>query len=456
MKLLLAILTIIPAVWATDTLRLDVDRAVELALANNYLVQQAQEKVMEAAAGKATAFGSFLPQVTATGSYVRLAKVNTFNLIVPVETVMGVPVLDPRGIPIGTTVPIPVTVGAETLGLKLGSENNYSLRGTVQQTLFTWGKLINAYRIAGLSLDVQKEALRQARGQVRIQATEGFYQALLAERMVVLLEESYNQLRRHVDQVQALYDNGLATRLDLMRARVSLTNLEAQRAQLANARQLALAALCNTIGIPQNTPIKLEEELKPETLAIDLASATDSALRSRPELLQLRRAIQIANLGVNIAKTANLPSLFAAANYDYKRPVGFQDEWGTDYNATIGLSMPIFTGLGNLQKLRQAQSRERQARIALAMAEEGVKLEVLAQVLALEQEQKNIAYQAQSVELAQEALNLAEQRYQHGLLSNLEYLDTQLTLTQSKVAYLNALANYQIAKARLLRAIGAF
>jgi len=90
------------------------------------------------------------------------------------------------------------------------------------------------------------------------------------------------------------------------------------------------------------------------------------------------------------------------------------------------------------------------------MAEDGVRLEVMAQVSALNQEAQNSAYQAQSVALAEEALKLAEQRYQNGLLTNLEYLDTQLALTQSKVAYLNSLANYQIAKARLQRAIGAF
>ena len=445
-----------PLAGSTDTLKLDVDRAIELALANNYLVQQAREKVLEAAAGKAGAFGSFLPQVSATGSYVRLAKVNSFNLVVPVETVMGVPVLDPHGIPIGTTVPIPVTIGAETLGLKLGSENNYTLRGTVQQTLFTWGKLINAYRIADLALDVQKEALAQARAQVRVQATEGFYQALLTERLAQLLQESYEQLARHVAQVQKLYDNGLAPKLDLMRAQVGLTNMAAQRAQMENARELARAALRTTLGIPPATALVLDAELKPETVTVDLATAIDSALHNRPELSQLRRATQIAELGVRIALTANLPTLFAAANYDYKRPVGFNDEWGSDWNATLGLTLPIFTGLGNFQKLRQAQSRERQARVALAMAEDGVRLEVMAQVSALNQEAQNSAYQTQSVALAEEALKLAEQRYQNGLLSNLEYLDTQLALTQSKVAYLNSLANYQIAKARLQRAIGAF
>jgi outer membrane protein TolC len=49
---------------------------------------------------------------------------------------------------------------------------------------------------------------------------------------------------------------------------------------------------------------------------------------------------------------------------------------------------------------------------------------------------------------------MAETGYQNGLVTNLEYLDTQLALTQSRVSYLSSLANHRIAKARLLQAMG--
>jgi outer membrane protein TolC len=92
--------------------------------------------------------------------------------------------------------------------------------------------------------------------------------------------------------------------------------------------------------------------------------------------------------------------------------------------------------------------------VGLALAEEGIRLEVQAQVAALNQEARNIGYQSQNVAVADAALKLAETRYESGLLTNLEYLDTQLALTQSRVAYLTALANYQVARARLRKAIG--
>jgi outer membrane protein TolC len=90
------------------------------------------------------------------------------------------------------------------------------------------------------------------------------------------------------------------------------------------------------------------------------------------------------------------------------------------------------------------------------MVEDGVRLEVKALALALSQEAKNAAYQQKNVEVAEAALGLAQASYENGMLTNLEYMDSQLALTQSRVSYLSSLANHRIAQAKLRRATGLF
>lgn len=447
---ILSVLTITFA--QVDTLQLDVDMAVELALKNNHTVQLAKAKLQEAASGKGAAFGSFLPQISASGTYYRAGTVNEIGFAKYGE--ISFPVIGTNGDTIGNTAPILSIVGETTFGL--GSADNFDLRGTVQQTLFTWGKLINAYRIAGLSFNIEQEAFRQAQAQTRVQATEGFYGALLAQQMAELMRESYEQLSRHVNQVQQLYENGLARKLDLMRAKVGLTNIQVQLKQMENTAKLALASLRTTLGLKRNIPIILSGDLEFQLWNIDLIQAIDSALMKRPELMQLRKTVQIADLGTRIALTANLPTAFAQFNYDYKKPVGFDPEWGTDWNLTVGITMPIFTGLSNWYKLKQAKARQRQSKVGVAMLEDGIRLEVQALVNTLDQETENINAQKENVDVAEEALKLAETSYQNGLITNLEYMDTQLALLQSRVSYLNSLANYKIAKAKLQKAIGEF
>lgn len=436
-----------------DTLQLDAAKAVELALANPKVVQLARAKIEDAAAGKGVTFGSFLPQVSASGTYTRLGTVNSFPMakygLFPLR------VYDPQtGNVIGYTDSVPVVVGADTL--ELGSANNMALTGTVQQTLFTWGKLINAYRIAGLNLDMTIEGVRQARSQLRVDATSAFYQALLARKTVEVMNDALGQLKGHIAQVQSLYDNGMATKLDLMKATLGLQQMEAQVSQIEGGTELALAALLNTLGVEPGTPVSFVEDLAPDSMAVELDSVQAQALEHRPELKQLRDAVKMSELGVAIARTANLPTAFAQANGYYKNPVGFAAGWGTDWNVTAGISMPLFTGMSNASRLRQSQARVRQAKVGLAMAEDGIRLDVQASVLALNQEARNRAYQQKNVEVADAALGLAEQRFQNGLLTNLDYMDSQLALTQSRIAYLNALVNYRVARARLEKAVGEY
>ena len=439
---------------AADTLRLDAAAAVEMALRNNHAVQAALAKVDEAGAGRAASLGSLLPKVSASGTYVRLGTVNKFSMVTPVYGSFPLRVYDPMGNLIGFTDSIPMAVGADTLDLELGGADNFSLTGTAELVLFTWGKLINAYRISGLSLDMQREALRLARLQVRTQAIEGFYNALLARKMADLMQESYDQLARHVGQVRTLYDNGLVTGLDVKRASVGLTNLEVQLNSVRRGATLAEAALRNVIAAQPDTPLALDGELEHERWSVAYDAARDSALARRPELEQLRQARRMADLGVRIARTANLPSLFTQFNYSYKNPVGFSSGWGTDWNVVVGAQMPIFTGGANLNRLKQAQAQERQARIALATVEDAVGLEVRALHSALEQQEQTIALQSENIGIAEEAMQMAETGYQNGIVTNLEYLDTQLALTQSRVSYFSSLANHRIARARLLQAMG--
>ena len=69
-------------------------------------------------------------------------------------------------------------------------------------------------------------------------------------------------------------------------------------------------------------------------------------------------------------------------------------------------------------------------------------------------EEETIVSQRENLGQAEEAMQIAETRYVSGMITNLEFMDTQLALTQAKTAYLQALANYQIAKAKFVKAIG--
>lgn len=443
---------------SNDTLFLTLNSCLELALKNNKQIQIAQEKIKAQTANKNIARASFFPQINLTGTYTRLSSSQGFPLTIPVYGKYPFPVYNLQtGQIIGITESIPIVTGAITETLEMVKKDNYNFQGRVSQTLFTWGKLLNAYRIAHLNLKIENENFRKTLADLKLKTTELFYQALLTKQGLQLLNESYQQMERHIQQIEQLYEHGLVSKLDLLRAQVQLTNIRYQKIRMANAKNLSYDALRLMLGVESGPPIELSDEFNfiPETIQLD--SAIAQAISARSDIKIMRDNIKILKISQQILKTANLPSIFSAFNYDYKKPFRFtENDWGKDYNITLGVQMPLFTGGANFYKIKQSQAQLKQAQLGLAMLEDAIQLEVKNLYFNLQQEKNILSYQDENVRTAEQALSLAEEKYQNGLITNLEYIDTQLALTQAKFDRLNASVNCILAQARLLNAIGKY
>ncbi|MBS4015660.1 MAG: TolC family protein [Candidatus Latescibacteria bacterium] len=442
-------------VSASDTLYLTLNDAVDLALHNNKSIMIAQEKVKAQSAGKNMSRASFLPSVNLSGTYTRLAEAQGFPMTISIPGKISFPVYDLSGNIIGFTESIPTTIATITETLNIVNKDNYYLGASVTQTLFTWGKLVNAYQIAGLSLDIEKESYQKALEDLKLQVTQSFYQTMLADKGVKLMTESYAQMQRHTNQIDKLYQSGMVGQLDLLRAKVQLSNFRSQLIRIENTRTIAYSALKMVLGIDTETPVGLQGEYSFDPYQIDLDEAITIALQERPDLQNMRRTVSIAQKGLAIQRTANLPSIFSAFNYSYSKPLSMtQPDWGPNWNATIGASMPLSLGGANFYKMKQSKAQLNQVKLGLAMLEDAVKLDVQSNYFNFEQEKEILSYQAENVQTAEQALTLAEEKYRNGLITNLEFIDTQLALTQAKFEQLNSIANCIISKAKLLNAIG--
>ena len=155
-----------------------------------------------------------------------------------------------------------------------------------------------------------------------------------------------------------------------------------------------------------------------------------------------------------LAKAGNKPSLFGSANYEYKRPYYSEDEWKTDWNFTLALSLPIFDGFLTRAKVRGAQSDLKQLDITEKQIRDLIQLEISQVISDLNLARENILSQEENVKQAKESLRIATVQYEKGMLTNLELMDTEFALTVAETNYLQALSDYLIAEAKYEKAIG--
>lgn len=99
----------------------------------------------------------------------------------------------------------------------------------------------------------------------------------------------------------------------------------------------------------------------------------------RAAVLAAEEQVAIRAQQVNVARAAFQPDVVLQMNYG--RPAfpsnifDFSGEWRTDWTATLGASIPVFTGLRRPAEVQQARAELEQARLQVAQLREAVQLQ---------------------------------------------------------------------------------
>ncbi|MGH7514990.1 MAG: TolC family protein [Gemmatimonadales bacterium] len=127
---------------------------------------------------------------------------------------------------------------------------------------------------------------------------------------------------------------------------------------------------------------------------------------------------------------------------------------GQPFNASIRLSLPIFTGFGRSLRLAQARAQEEDADEDTRARRLQVRSDVHARWLGLQTSYQAIAVQAANREAARDQLRLAQDRYRLGAGTSLEVSDAQNAVQRAEGDYVNAVYDYHKAIAALEAAVG--
>jgi outer membrane protein len=132
-------------------------------------------------------------------------------------------------------------------------------------------------------------------------------------------------------------------------------------------------------------------------------------------------------------------------------PFHFQKQ---PFQASIAISIPIFTGFSRRLRLSQAQAQADNAAEQTRAAELQVHADVQSRYLALETAWQAIGVQQTAKEAAQDQVRLAQDRFRIGSGTSLELADAENSLTRAEGDYINAVYDYHKALAALEAAVG--
>jgi len=168
----------------------------------------------------------------------------------------------------------------------------------------------------------------------------------------------------------------------------------------------------------------------------------------------LQKTKEMSEKMLNVISSYDKPSVTGVVSYSYQNPYFSQISWVDSWNAGLVLNIPLFDGFQTAGKLKQAQTEVSSVDLNIKNMESLIELEVRQAILNLNEIKERVISQKDAVVEAEEYERIAEVSFKSGVITNLEVMDAQLSLLNTKVNYFQALYDYLIAKSNYLKAIG--
>lgn len=325
---------------------------------------------------------------------------------------------------------------------------------TVTWPIWTFGKLEGQIEAARAARGAAEEDVYLTEANIKLSATEAYYQLLEAQNLEDVSRESVDNLTEHLTNVQQQYGAGIVAKLDVLSSGVSLANAKQSYISAENARKLAEANLNNVMRLPMNTNLTpVDKDFPQPAFDITMDQALAMARQYRWELIQADYQVTAAKEQLRSAKAGYLPTIAASGGYNWHDSdfPGFENE---GWNVAGTVSWSLFDGGATSAKTRQAEAALAIAEESKLQADETIQLEVRQDYLNVISAREKIAATEAAVNEAEEAYKIAVVRYKAGVGINLDVLDAQLQLNTARTNYITALYDYNIGLATLEKAMG--
>lgn len=405
---------------------LTLKQSIQIALERNFDILVAREEIEAARERQKEAITGFLPSLSGKYSYRRLSE-----------------------------EPYVVFEGEE---IDVGDMDQYRFTGTIEQPLFSGFAILSNYQLAKLGLDLAKIQLVRARFDLILQVKEAYFGILTSERVKEVAEQSVQQLQAQLDVAKDFYQVGMSPKIDVLEAEVRLAEAKQELIRAENALSVDKARFNTILRRPVDQEMEVLDVLSDQPFEKPYESCLEVALQKRPELMEAEKNVAGAEKEITLAKSAYYPKVSISSNYyragDDPAVDGSdfvdRENWDVMAEATI----TFFEWGKTRYETNQKRARLRQARHALEEIKDNIRLEVKTNYLSMQAAEKYIQVAQKSVESAEENFRISGERYREQVATATEVLDAQTRLTEARTNYTSALAVFNVARARLIRAMG--
>ncbi len=411
-----------------NRLLLSLQEAMEIALEQNFSIEQAELDVDKTKAQYRQTNAVFLPQLSFEYNAVSTNDpLNVFGFKLKQEVVSQQD-FNP------------------TLLNDPDAYENYSAKFEVRQPLFNPDMMMQRGAVKS-QLNSVNEQLQGTRNHVRYQVRNQYYSLILHTRQLEVIEAALETASEHRRQAQNFFEEGLLSKEDFLAARVYELEMESRKMNTENQLkkvQEEMALLLGLTGSVEIIPTENLEGIEGSFIPSDLTSIQVNNAQTRAIEQRVKAAEQMSKS----AKFSFLPKINLFGSYEYNDPdfAGFD---ANSYMIGANLRWNIFSGFSQAGKVMEARADYRKAQSMQESHLFEMENRVREAYRSLEHAEKELELTDESIEQSTEDVKIRTNRYREGMERTTDLLEAETKLAEAKLKNVMALYKYNMSIAAL-------
>lgn len=291
--------------------------------------------------------------------------------------------------------------------------------------------------------------LEQERGNLLTRVTDAYFQALLAQDQLQMLQDQLAKAQVQMDAAAKGLVAGSGTRTDVDEAQSRRDLLQAQVLEARQAREWGLQVLQDMVQQPVTDVERVRDDADltaplADAPELSLAQWQDAAFQKSPELQALRAQLDAADVDISRARAGHRPTLDMVLQWQRNERDSVVSSHSTYRQgvAMLQFNMPLYAGGGVDAAVRQALAQRERADRALEAARRDLGSRVTREWRNVTEGRARIAAFEQAVSSAQQLVHATQQSQRAGVRSLLDVLDAQERLGTAQTE--RARARYQL------------
>ncbi|HEX2976472.1 MAG TPA: TolC family protein [Bacteroidales bacterium] len=338
---------------------------------------------------------------------------------------------------------------------QLFPENNYSAAINYRQVIFDFGRTRQNIALEKENMLIGEQALEQTRQKLSMLVVNNYFTLVYLQSAIRIKDEQLKALNEHLNQVLKMKETGSATDYLVLSTKVKISAVEGQKVDLEAALEAQKALLISLLGDKAPASPVVKTGFSSDMPVVPADSVLSYAFNNRDEVKLNEEKAALAALRYDLIKLQNKPLLSINASGGAKN--GYLPYLGdpkVNYVVGLGLRVPIFDGMKNKYNLLQAKSAIESVSHESELTKRTVTNELSearAYMAAAETKMRQFMLQ---MEQAQKAYSLALTSFSSGVITNLDLLDANTAVSESRLYFLKARIDYAASIYKFRAALG--